>query len=139
CGSCGIPVRRKKRLTLDAVPNVLIIHLKRFNALDSRKVKGKIDFPTDRPLDLGPFLSRCHGPDCRPLSDPGPHLYELNAVVNHHGDINRGHYTSFVQEGGHWFLCDDHHIALVDVDTVKDSEGYILFYVRKVLTKLTSK
>ena len=135
CDSCGTVVHRKKQLTIDTLPNVLVIHLKRFDALKSRKVSDTVEFPADRPLDLGPFLSKWRSAD-NTLSTPTPHLYELSAVVNHHGEMDKGHYTSFVKDGGYWFHCDDHSIAHVDIDTVKHSEGYILFYVREVMTKI---
>lgn len=136
CDSCGAAVQRKKQLTIDTLPNVLIVHLKRFDALRSQKVSDTVEFPADRPLDLGPFLSRWRTVDDA-LSTPPLHPYELNAVVNHHGEMDKGHYTSFVKDGGYWFHCDDHSITCVDVDTVKHSEGYILFYVREAMTKLT--
>ena len=127
------PTKREKQLTIEALPNVLIVHLKRFDALGSRKVTEVVDFPTDSPLDLGPFLSKWRAKANNKSSLPTPHLYELNAVVNHHGDANKGHYSSFVKDGGLWFLCDDHSIKHVDLETVKHSEGYLLFYIRKVM------
>lgn len=135
CDSCGATVKREKRLTIDKLPNVLVVHLKRFDALKSRKVADVVDFPTDRPLDLGPFLSKWRATEAT-FSTPPKQLYELNAVVNHHGDMFKGHYTTFVKDGGHWFHCDDHLVTHVDVDTVKRSEGYILFYVREAIARL---
>lgn len=134
CESCGVAVKREKQLTIDILPNVLVIHLKRFDAVKSRKITNIVEFPVDRPLDLGPFLSRWRA--TKNAASIDPHLYELNAVVNHHGDMEKGHYTSFVKDGGHWFHCDDHLITRVDVDTVKRCEGYILFYVREVIMRL---
>lgn len=134
CESCGAAVKREKQLTIDTLPNVLVVHLKRFDALEARKVANTVEFPTDRPLDLGPYLSRWRATeDTIPTL---PHLYELNAVVNHHGDMEKGHYTSFIKDGGQWFHCDDHLVTCVDVDTVKHSEGYILFYVREAIARL---
>ena len=133
CATCGAAVNRTKQLTLDVLPNILIIHLKRFDALKSCKIANPIEFPVDQPLDLGPFIFKWRRRD-RTSSVPTPHLYELNAVVDHHGDMHKGHYTAFIKDGGQWFHCDDHHVALVNTETVKAAEGYLLFYVRKTLT-----
>lgn len=44
-----------------------------------------------RGLDLSPYYI-----GTRPASEPRP-LYDLYAVVNHHGGILGGHYTSYVR------------------------------------------
>ena len=135
CNSCGVSVQREKQLTIETLPNVLVLHLKRFGTLGSQKITENVEFPTDQPLDLGPFLSRWRAGELK-SSPPVPHLYALNAVVNHHGDAYSGHYTCYIKEGGHWFHCDDHCITKTDVETVKHSEGYLLFYVRHKVMRM---
>lgn len=127
CEYCGAASQRLKQLTIDTLPRVLVVHLKRFDALASKKLSDIVLFPADSPLDLGPFLTKLHTADCAPPN----HLYELNAVINHHGSLTCGHYTAHIKHGGNWFHCDDHLITPVDLDTVKRSEAYILFYKRK--------
>eukprot|EP00633_Aureoumbra_lagunensis_P006476 CAMPEP_0197319342 /NCGR_PEP_ID=MMETSP0891-20130614/54411_1 /TAXON_ID=44058 ORGANISM="Aureoumbra lagunensis, Strain CCMP1510" /NCGR_SAMPLE_ID=MMETSP0891 /ASSEMBLY_ACC=CAM_ASM_000534 /LENGTH=537 /DNA_ID=CAMNT_0042810227 /DNA_START=354 /DNA_END=1967 /DNA_ORIENTATION=+ len=122
CENCGVSANRKKRLSIAKLPNVLVIHLKRFDALRSTKITDGVDFPTE--LDLTSRLLDHHS------TIDQKYIYHLAGVVNHVGDLNRGHYTCFFKEGGRWFSNDDTLIEEVDVDTVKKSEGYILFYVR---------
>jgi len=39
--------------------------------------------------------------------------YELQAVVNHHGnDVSSGHYTATVKYGNSWLLCDDTQVSI---------------------------
>jgi ubiquitin carboxyl-terminal hydrolase 22/27/51 len=66
-------------------------------------------------------------PPSPPLSNEN--TYFLFAVVNHHGTLETGHYTSFVRHNTHeWFKCDDHIISKASVNDVMQSEGYLLFY-----------
>lgn len=70
------------------------------------------------------------------MDDPEDNVYSLFAVVNHHGTFQHGHYTSFVrlaQPGGQWFLCDDESIHMASSTDVLESEGYMLFYIKRRL------
>jgi len=127
CAACGESVERRKQLRIDKLPNVLVLHLKRFDARQERKIRCAVDFPLID-LDLAPFLAPKRNDDVP--EDAPPHLYRLSAVINHDGDLGQGHYTAFVSEGGSWFFCDDHHVHAVREEDVRNSEGYILLYVR---------
>ena len=79
--------------------------------------------------------------------------YVLYAVVNHHGTIDSGHYTSFVRLKGaqsnsstaaksadlngtqteKWIHCDDAVLTLSSRETCLRSEAYLLFYHKKHL------
>jgi len=60
-------------------------------------------------------------------------IYELYAVVNHIGKIDRGHYTTLIRRGHLWFRCDDDKVTFEPKvgPSVSSSEAYILFYVRR--------
>ena len=131
CGICDAAVKRTKQLSIDELPNVLVIQLKRFGVINSRKMLCNIDFPVDQFLDLGPFLSTYVDE-----SSPCACLYELSAVVDHEGTLENGHYTSYVKIGGLWFHCDNHRVDRVEVETVKTSLGYVLLYSRRDITRL---
>eukprot|EP00166_Cyanidium_caldarium_P003348 ctg_3248.g476 len=85
-------------------------------------------------------------PDAPPSLEPPHELYDLVAVVNHVGKIDRGHYTVHVRRGPaeDWYFCDDQHVCLdrafttgarVDPDTsipsVRSREAYVLFYAAR--------
>ena len=63
-------------------------------------------------------------------------MYSLFAVINHHGTMQQGHYTSYVrlaQPGEQWFQCDDETINVATSAEVLSSEGYMLFYIKRQL------
>ena len=99
CESCGQMVQRTKQLTIERLPNVLILHVKRFDAVNDRKIADPIIFPATA-LDMGPYLSCCQrrprsgsadgsAPSAAAHAKPKI-LYDLIAVVNHSGSMNQG-------------------------------------------------
>jgi ubiquitin C-terminal hydrolase len=56
--------------------------------------------------------------------------YSLRAVVNHHGTLSGGHYTSFIKHNktNQWYLCNDSSVRRVSSKEVLNSQAYILFY-----------
>lgn len=65
---------------------------------------------------------------------PGDFRYSLYAVINHVGTLDAGHYTAYVRhQKDIWVKCDDHIITTATLKQVLDSEGYLLFYHKKVL------
>ncbi|KCV71712.1 hypothetical protein H696_01135 [Fonticula alba] len=91
CPNCKTHRRAHKRLSLWSVPDVLIIHLKRFKTTHyghSSKTTTLVDYPYEG-LDLRPYIGQTLagvGPD--------PGLYDLVAVSNHTGSLYGGHYTA---------------------------------------------
>lgn len=102
-GPSGDKVDGSKRLHIQTLPPVLILHLKRFQ-FDSgtiKKISKKVGYPLQ--LDI-PRELLSHG-----KSDPAP-KYRLNAVVYHHGKhANGGHYTVDVlrSDESDWIRVDD--------------------------------
>lgn len=78
-----------KKLDLWRLPEILVIHLKRFQY--SRFMKNKldtyVDFPVDN-LDLSNYIAYGH--------DKSSNRYMLYAISNHYGSMGGGHYTAFV-------------------------------------------
>jgi ubiquitin carboxyl-terminal hydrolase 22/27/51 len=50
-------------------------------------------------------------------------MYELFAVVDHHGTMDSGHYTCFVKHDGLWFRCDDSWIMKSNLQNVVNTKG----------------
>ncbi|KAL2331868.1 hypothetical protein Fmac_019449 [Flemingia macrophylla] len=129
CPGCKKHRQASKKLDLWRLPEILVIHLKRFQY--SRYMKNKletyVDFPVDN-LDLSAYIS--HG------NDESYH-YTLYAVSNHFGSMGGGHYTAFVHRGGdQWYDFDDSHVHPISREKIKSSAAYVLFYRRnfEVLT-----
>ncbi|GIL86570.1 hypothetical protein Vretifemale_14832, partial [Volvox reticuliferus] len=116
-------VRAVKRISVEEAPNVLTVHLKRFEYGGfGAKINKKVEFDTQ--LDLRPYMSNPKGP---------PQIYDLYGVLVHHGhSVNSGHYICYVKAAnGLWHVCDDHRVSAVGERTVLEQRAYILFYVRR--------
>jgi len=115
------------------LPVVACLHLKRFEqtATGSRsKVATPVSFP--KTLDMGPFMSSARNTSLSPeFCDSAHYKYELFAVVNHMGNLQSGHYTSFIRQTSSWFRCDDSLITKASIEQVLNSEAYLLFYHKK--------
>lgn len=143
CGSCKQHVQADKKLDLWSLPDVLVVHLKRFSY--SRYSRDKLDTLVDFPLrglDMAPYLlsnktqqARAQQQDTADGTPDPSTLYDLYAVSNHFGGMGGGHYTAFCRlpgaSGGGWFTFDDSHVSPVDESAVKTSAAYVLFYRRQ--------
>lgn len=114
-----------KKLDLWNLPEVLVVHLKRFSY--SRTSRDKLDTAVSFPfkdLDLGPYLLQ------RPELAP---LYDLYAVSNHYGGLGGGHYTAYCKMPGTgaWYVYDDSSVREVPESQVLSPAAYVLFYRRK--------
>ena len=54
--------------------------------------------------------------------------YDLDSVIQHHGTINEGHYTSICNINENWVLFNDSKFYKIDNPITNDA--YILFYKR---------
>ncbi|KRX92902.1 Ubiquitin carboxyl-terminal hydrolase 36 [Trichinella pseudospiralis] len=128
CPRCKRRVSARKILTIHSAPNVLTIHLKRFDHF------GKIDRHigySDR-MNLRPFMTEKQGP---------PVNYRLYGVVIHNGrSTNSGHYYAFVCNPlGQWHLMDDSRVCPVSNESALKASAYVLFYVRVTTPTATVK
>ncbi|GFR46720.1 hypothetical protein Agub_g8343, partial [Astrephomene gubernaculifera] len=91
CPRCKSHVCADKKLDLWSLPEVLVVHLKRFcyTRYSRNKLDTRVDFPLHG-LDLGPYLMR-------PQPQDAPPLYDLFAVSNHYGSMGGGHYTAYAK------------------------------------------
>jgi ubiquitin C-terminal hydrolase len=126
-GKCKTFRQATKQLQLFHCPEVLVVHLKRFlqiNRIRREKQTTLVDFPI-KGLDLSPFVPP------HALEGEAYPIYDLYAVSNHAGGLSGGHYTSFVQASGRWYLFDDSRVSEVPVANIKTQYAYCLFYRRR--------
>jgi len=121
---------------MQSLPVVMCFHLKRFEQA-STKIDTFVEFPDI--LHMSPYLSSNilrkrfqNATDHTTFSVEGE-TYELFAVVNHHGNMDNGHYICFVRHAEMWFKCDDAWITKSSLQQVFKTKGYLLFYLRKNL------
>ena len=149
CPSCKCEREATKRITLTRLPQVLVIHFKRFSASkteSARKVHTPIDFPLHG-LAMEPYMAPTKA-DPRDLDDgvPDPAItppfqYDAYAVMRHLGQTgNGGHYIALVrdQARGCWRKFDDSHVTdfepgkLRPEQRLQNEQAYIVFYGRSV-------
>ncbi|OIT05101.1 PREDICTED: ubiquitin carboxyl-terminal hydrolase 8 [Nicotiana attenuata] len=124
CPACKQHRQATKKLDLWRLPEILVIHLKRFsyNRFLKNKLETYVDFPT-HDLDLSSYLAYKDG--------KSSYRYMLYAISNHYGSMGGGHYTAFVHQGAdRWYDFDDSHVYPISQDKLKTSAAYVLFYRR---------
>ena len=124
CPTCKTPQQASKKLDLWRLPEILVIHLKRFSYSHyfKNKLETFVDFPI-HDLDFSHYISHQRSQ----LSS----RYTLYAISNHYGGLGGGHYTAFAQlSDGSWYEFDDDRVCPVTEETIKTSAAYVLFYRR---------
>ncbi|XP_022106308.1 ubiquitin carboxyl-terminal hydrolase 20-like [Acanthaster planci] len=107
------------------LPEVLCVHLKRFRhesmSSYSSKINSYVSFPMEG-LDMSPYLAKECNNQC--------YMYDLTAVICHHGTAGGGHYTCYGQNwlNGQWYEYDDMYVTEVSDEQVANCEAYVLFY-----------
>lgn len=133
CNACKSKQPSTKKFLIRRLPNVLCLHVKRFRwtTYARTKLDNHIEFPLNG-LDMsGYLLKNLSGTR---LSSGGTSLYDLAAVIVHHGTgTGSGHYTAFATNNKAWFHFNDCTVRESDFQTVCSSKPYILFYVQREL------
>ena len=156
CPHCKCDREATKQIILTRLPQILVIHFKRFSASkteSARKIHTPIDFPVYglrmdkyvasktpeevRNEDAGP------NSEGRDASTNPPFSYDCYAVLRHLGNtLNGGHYVSLVRDQGRgdaWRIYDDERSKEVNLassqdggrgERLQDERAYILFYQR---------
>ena len=112
-----------KQVSIEILPQVLILHLKRFqydNAGGTQKIWKKIGYPLDLHIPKEVFPQHKRG---GLLAHGGLPNYRLIGVVYHHGkNASGGHYTVDVrrQDGREWIRLDDTVIKRIRSEDVAE-------------------
>ncbi|XP_039619256.1 ubiquitin carboxyl-terminal hydrolase 10 [Polypterus senegalus] len=124
-----------RRVTLEELPPVLVLHLKRFVYEKSggcQKLIKNIEYPVD--LEISKELL---SPGVRSKIFKGQRTYRLFAVVYHHGNsATGGHYTTDVFHIGlnGWLRIDDQLVKVIGqhqvVKQTAERTVYLLYYRR---------
>jgi len=125
CPKCKEHVQADKKLDLWSLPEVLVVHLKRFSY--TSRLRDKLTAPVEFPLaglDLSSYVLK---------EQTVPPVYDLFAVSNHMGSLGGGHYTAYAKQPGtvEWYCFDDSQVYSVTTDQVVSSNAYVLFYQRR--------
>lgn len=93
-----------RKYTIDALPNIMTLHLKRFTVVQNRdkkshstqKLYDPVVLPQDGIVDCSKY--------CQGQSNG---RYEMISYVQHDGGLHGGHYISFAKIGDKYYKCDD--------------------------------
>ncbi|KAJ1799053.1 hypothetical protein LPJ59_002096 [Coemansia sp. RSA 2399] len=123
CSKCKKHQQATKKFDLWRVPEILVVHLKRFQ--NSRAWRDKIDTYVDFPLSDLDLTQTVVGSKGETL------VYDMYAVCNHFGGLGGGHYTAYARspEDDKWYEFDDSRVSEVrSPEDVKTAAAYMLFY-----------
>ncbi|KAI9511390.1 hypothetical protein F5148DRAFT_1171203 [Russula earlei] len=153
CPQCKKHQQATKKFDLWNVPDVLVVHLKRFS--NSRALRDKIeafvDFPIEG-LDLTEMVQERK--IAKQLQERGvdigqlrfgdldePLLYDLYAVDEHRGGLGGGHYRAYAFNDltSQWYQFDDAFVSLSRPGAAVNSDAYLLFYKRRTSRPLGGK
>lgn len=147
CQRCQVKQESLKQMSIRKLPLVSCFHIKRFEHSPVRKMSRKVDrylqFPFS--LDMAPYLTSSilrgrfgnrifsfDGDEPDGSSELSSE-FELFAVITHTGKLEAGHYVTYLRLSNQWYKCDDAWITQVNEDIVRAAQGYMIFYVQKML------
>ena len=144
CSNCNQKVRISKITSLNKLPNVLVVHLKRFyldyETCHTRKINSKFEFP--KKLNLKLFcveeITKNFGSSQNETAEiysreDEYYQYELKGINVHTGSADGGHYFSFInverdgkdnimnenpENKNNWLTFNDSHVSEFDTDKI---------------------
>lgn len=133
CAKCNTLRKASKKLSISRVPDVLLIHFKRFESKGPwrDKINTPIDFQ-QRGLDMTQYLD-----PCLRQNQPGRAIYDLFGIVYHRGSMEGGHYTAVATADASkaWTLFDDSRVAPMPSGDIDQRAAYLLFYQKRADAK----
>ena len=159
CSFCNKKVDAVRRTLFQTLPQVLVIHLKRFefqmSTMSQIKLHDRCEFPMV--LDMEPYMaspqkgageqSTSEEPSV-PSTELSPYKYRLSGIVVHSGSANGGHYFSYHRhpsDPNRWLELNDTVVSDFDPRLIPENcfgskeepgapqtvrSAYILFYER---------
>lgn len=131
CNRCKEMLAPIKKMDIWTSPDVLILHLKRFQFVAGQymvlrdKINDVVDFPIEG-LDLSEYVRG-------PQATDAPPVYDLFAVSHHMGGLGGGHYTATCRNflNGQWYNFNDSSVSVTEPTSAVASTAYVLFYRRR--------
>ena len=129
CQRCQSICEHIKSMRISRPPEILIISLQRIDIINKIKNESIVHFPEK--LNLNNYVDHEIG-----LGKEAE--YKLFSVVNHQGNVDFGHYYSYIQplNSQNWFLFNDSQVKHVKEGLKSFPNAYALFYIN---TKNLSK
>lgn len=129
CPKCKVRRNASKKLSISKLPDVLVVHFKRFESKGPwrDKLNSNISFPLNG-LDMTNYLdANLQGPAAMKS------VYDIFGIVYHRGSMEGGHYTAMVNPDAartnDWTLFDDSRVA--PNTEIDGRASYLLFYSKR--------
>ena len=119
CNVCSSKTESDSKFSLTSLGSCLIVQLKRFLVSDGVVSKYGAPFLLSDCVDVVTELE--DEVFCK-------RRFQLCAVINHSGNMERGHYTCLVKVGDLWWHCNDKAVVSSNINDIHASLPYILFY-----------
>lgn len=133
CDCCGVKSDGIKKINIWNVPDVFIIHLKRFstdvgpnkNVIRINKNPSFITYPFEH-FDMFPYMHPLHAKHTN---------FNLVSVIHHYGSYGGGHYTATCKNpiNSQWYNFNDSNVTHIPeqiaVQNIMSRDSYILTYV----------
>ncbi|KAK5708444.1 hypothetical protein LTR97_000985 [Elasticomyces elasticus] len=131
CNRCKEMRQAAKTLEIWTIPDILIVHMKRFGG--NRSFRDKIDVLVDYPIEGLDMTKKVGNKE-----DGKEYIYDLFAVDNHFGGLGGGHYTAFAKNfyNGQWYDYNDSSVSPLGDGKLRSAAAYLLFYRRRSETPL---
>lgn len=122
CSFCRRTSKKNEIMKIASLPQILIISLQRINPYNGTKNTASVKFYEG--LDLIDLIDV-------ELKDGSSTKYNLFAISNHVGEVNTGHYFSYIKIGNNWYCFEDSKVYKIGYQIqMNTKEVYTLFYTR---------
>lgn len=124
CEKCHKVLKHTKEIKISRPPEILILSLQRVDQTTQTKNECIVKFPPI--LDMSEFIDK----ECGFGNEP---LYDLFAIVNHTGNMDYGHYYSYIKfkNQENFYEFNDSTVLNIGKETTIFPCAYILFYIKK--------
>ena len=124
CETCKEKTKHHKITRISRPPEILIISLQRINESNQKKNECLVTFP--KLLNLYEFIDHECGYDKESE-------YILFSFINHQGNMDFGHYYSYIQplNSKNWYEFNDSMVKHVTTGLTVFPYAYALFYIKK--------
>ena len=133
CLKCAKKTTATKQVLISRLPPVALVAIKRFinvprtfgGGIETRKVRGKIVWDLDA-FDFSPWYAFPRNPFTG-RKETGQ--YTTMSIIEHHGNLNGGHYLMYTRTDDGWLRCDDSSVMRIPQEEVITQDSYIAVMV----------
>ena len=120
CRQCLRKTQLEQKIRIAELPQILILSLQRINQYLNTKNEAYVHY--EEKLDLRDIIDA-------DIYNANSTRYQLYAVTNHIGNLNTGHYYSYIRVNNEWYYFTDSKVVKANPQ-YNSNEVYTLFYIK---------